>query len=91
MAEEKQKPADPAPTSFDERLAALERIVQELEDGGLGLETAIERYQQGIALLKSCHTTLAETKERVAELSAEAQGVLRPLASDPDFDDGPSR
>jgi len=76
---------------FDARLEALERIVQELEQGGLGLEAAIGRYQEGIELLKSCHGTLERTRKRVEELSLEAEGALRPLAHDPDFDGGPAK
>ena len=76
---------------FDARLAALERIVQELEQGGLGLEAAIGRYQQGIELLRSCHGTLERTRKRVEELSLDAEGALRPLAHDPDFDAGAAR
>lgn len=72
---------------FDERLESLEQIVEELEQGGLGLEQAIGRYQAGIELLRSCHTTLETTRKRVEELTAGAEGVLRPLDSDPDHDD----
>ena len=71
---------------FDDRLEALERIVEELEEGGLGLEQAIERYQRGIELLKACHGTLESTRRRVEELTAGAEGLLRPLADDPDFE-----
>jgi len=82
MAAEKTKDDEPG---FDERLAALERIVAELEDGGLGLEAAIGRYQEGIGLLKSCHGTLEATRKRVLELTED--GGERPLEGDPDFPD----
>jgi farnesyl diphosphate synthase len=44
--------------AFDDKLGRLEKIVVELEQGGLGLEPAIERYQEGIQLLKECHRAL---------------------------------
>ncbi|MEM7308119.1 MAG: exodeoxyribonuclease VII small subunit [Planctomycetota bacterium] len=78
-----------AEEGFDARLEALERIVQDLEDGGLGLEQAIERYQQGIELLKTCHATLASTRKRVEELTEGAEEALRPLGGDPDFANEP--
>jgi exodeoxyribonuclease VII small subunit len=84
MANEKPASEPAVEPGFDERLAALERIVQELEDGGLGLEAAIGRYQEGIGLLKSCHGTLEATRQRVLELTEDAGGALRPLADDPD-------
>jgi exodeoxyribonuclease VII small subunit len=79
--------------SFDERLGRLEAIVSELERGELGLETAIERYQEGVELLKGCHGILARFKRRVEELSGEAEAALKPFAGDPDADapDPPAR
>jgi exodeoxyribonuclease VII small subunit len=72
--------------SFDARLERLEGIVKELELGGLGLEPAIERYQEGIELLKQCHRTLEGFRRRVEELTQDASGALRPFDGDPDFE-----
>ena len=38
--------------TFEESLAELDRIVRELEDGKLGLEDALCRYETGVGLLK---------------------------------------
>jgi len=73
--------------SFDERLGRLEAIVNELERGDLGLETAIERYQEGVELLKSCRSTLDGYKKRVEQLSADSEGTCSPYAGDPDAED----
>ena len=70
---------------FDARLERLEGIVRDLEGGGLGLEQSIERYQEGIALLKDCHQTLQGYRARVEELGREADSVLTPFRDDPDF------
>ena len=78
--------ASPEEGGFDQRLARLETLVGELEEGGLELEPAIERYQEGIELLKACHGTLARFRKRVEELSSEAEDVLRPFEGDPDLD-----
>lgn len=80
------KATAPEEPHFDERLAQLEGLVAELEDGGLGLEAAIEKYQAGIGLLRSCHTTLGTYKARIEELSAEA-GVTLSAIEDPDADE----
>lgn len=69
---------------FDERLARLEAIVAELEGGGLSLEPAIDRYQEGVALLRDCRGILAGFQKRVEELSADAEKGLQPYARDPD-------
>ncbi len=73
-----------AELGFDERLERLEAIVAELEHGGLGLELAIERYQEGIEHLRLCHRTLEAYRKRVEELTHEAQAALRPFDGDPD-------
>jgi exodeoxyribonuclease VII small subunit len=79
------KPSSPAsPDSFDERLARLEAIVAELEHGEIALEPAISRYQEGVELLKGCKSLLEGFQKRVEELSADAEGGVRPYASDPD-------
>lgn len=72
------------PAAFDARLARLEGLVAELEDGGLGLEAAIDRYREGVALLRGCRETLASFQKQVEELGQEGAGGARPYAGDPD-------
>jgi exodeoxyribonuclease VII small subunit len=83
MARERT-PTPEQPAAFDQRLAELEGIVNQLEGGELGLEAAIERYTRGIELLKSCHGTLAAQRARVEELTADAEQTLRAFEGDPD-------
>lgn len=64
------------PTSFEDALTELEGIVQAMESDPLALETALERYQRGIALLKHCQDTLATAEQRIRVLDGE---LLRPL------------
>jgi len=85
MSAKNQKKADEP--GFDQRLVELEELVGELEGGELDLEAAIERYQSGIALLKSCHDTLGAYRARIEELSEEA-GVTLAALRDPDLDEG---
>lgn len=85
MDTKKSDPARGEANGFDGKLERLERIVAELEAGGLGLEPSIERYQEGIELLKQCHTSLGEHRRRVEELTREAEGAMKPFEGDPDF------
>lgn len=78
-----KKPARPAGAAksadeerFDARLDKLRRIVDELESGDMPLEKAIERYGEGVAVLKSCAETLANARLRVEELSKNADATL---------------
>ena len=82
-ARNKDANAAPAPESgFDQRLERLEALVGELENGGLGLEASIARYQEGVKLLRECRTTLESFRKRVEELGAD--GTSAPYAGDPD-------
>ena len=91
MATKKPTPdpkSSPDEPGFDDRLHRLEEIVGELEEGGEGLEQAIERYQEGIELLKGCHRSLEGYRRRVEELTRDAELAMRPFDGDPDV--GPS-
>lgn len=76
----RSRPASPAPGAdaprFETRLARLREIVEELEGGDLPLERAIERYEEGVTVLKHCAETLSKARARVEELSKEAEDAL---------------
>lgn len=58
--------AEAPPPSFEERLAQLEAIVAELEEGELGLDAALQRFEQGMKLLKDCFQLLEQAEQRIA-------------------------
>ena len=76
--------SQPRPT-FDQRLQRLEEIVAALEEGGLDLEGAIARYQEGVSLLKGCRAELGSYRRQVEELTREAESATRPFEGDPDL------
>jgi exodeoxyribonuclease VII small subunit len=80
-----EKKPGPAPEiGFDARLVRLEAIVAELENEKIPLETAIDRYQEGVSHLKSCRAILDGYQKRVEQLTADAEGGTTPYAGDPD-------
>jgi exodeoxyribonuclease VII small subunit len=73
--------SDESPT-FEQALAALEKIVHELEEGQLGLGEAVARYESGVKLLKQCHSLLAQAERRIELLTAVdalGQPVVEPF------------
>lgn len=74
MAENPQVPAEEL--AFGAALSELEGIVASLEGGTLELEDSLERYERGVALLRSLQARLTEAQQRVTvligELEAEA-------------------
>lgn len=76
---------EPTPT-FEQALADLERIVRELEDGKIGLEESLARYEQGVALLKQCYGKLRQAELRILELAgtdADGKPVVTPFEHTP--------
>jgi exodeoxyribonuclease VII small subunit len=57
--------------AFGEAMSELEAIVAQLESGQLELEDSLERYERGVALLRSLQTRLSEAQQRVTVLMGE--------------------
>ena len=62
------------PKSFEASLEALERIVQELEQGDLPLEKSLELFEQGIGLSRQCQDRLNQAERRIEVLLRDNQG-----------------
>ncbi|MFM8980752.1 MAG: exodeoxyribonuclease VII small subunit [Planctomycetia bacterium] len=60
--------------SFEQRLEALEAIVQDLEAEGLSLEQSLARYQQGVAHVNACRALLDAAEKRLVELADTPAG-----------------
>jgi len=70
------------PRSFEQSLLEVERMVRELEDGRLGLEDSLARYEQGIHLIKSCYQQLRDAEQRIQLLAGVDESdtpVLQPF------------
>ena len=63
--------------TFEQALAELERIVQDLERGQLDLEAAIVAYERGTALKEHCERKLKEAKLRVDRITLGPDGSAR--------------
>lgn len=72
------------PASFEAALQELETLVRSLEDGGAPLESSLQAYERGMALLAYCQDTLGQAEQKVRLLD---QGVLRAFAGE----EGPSQ
>ena len=69
--------------TFEQALAELEKIVRELEDGKIGLEESLARYEKGVGLLRRCYGQLRQVEQRIVELvgqDADGQPLTRPFA-----------
>ena len=69
--------------SFEQALAELEKIVQDLERGQLDLEAAIQAYERGTALKEHCRQKLQEAQLRVERIALGPDGSVRTEPMDP--------
>lgn len=62
--------------TFEAALAELQRIVADLENGSVGLEESLARFERGVVLLKTCYATLEQAEQRIELLvGARADGT----------------
>ena len=76
------QPESSRPTSFEQSLATLESIVDQLEDGELGLTDALSRYEEGVKLLKQCYEALQKAERKIellAGVDAEGNAITQPF------------
>ncbi len=59
--------------TFEQALAQLEGIVEKVEQGEIGLEESIEKYAQGMQLIKYCRDILDQAEKRIETIQKEAQ------------------
>lgn len=61
----------PAEPSFEQALAELEAIVDQLERGDLSLQDSLSAFERGVALTAVCQRALSEAEQRVEILTGK--------------------
>lgn len=67
---------------FEEALAELEQVVRDLEDGEVGLEDSLARYERGVGLIKACYAQLRDAEQRILLVTGaddEGKPILQPF------------
>jgi exodeoxyribonuclease VII small subunit len=72
MPEKKSTPPD----SIESALSRLETIVNTIETTPPPLETLIERYEEGVGLLKLCQEKLTVAEQRIEIITRSARGEI---------------
>ena len=65
-----------AEMKFEDAIEKLEKIVAELEEGGLPLEKSLKRFEEGIKLSRFCSNKLKEAERKIELLTKNAEGEL---------------
>lgn len=65
-----------APVSFEAALEQLQAVVKRLESGELSLEQALQQFEEGVRLTRTCQDQLSAAEQKVDLLvKATAAGV----------------
>ena len=70
-----EKSGDDQP-GFEQSLERLEEIVAELEGSDVPLERALELFEEGVKLGRTCSTRLDEAERKITVLLEQADGSL---------------
>lgn len=65
-----------SPIQFEQSLAELEQLVQQLEAGDLSLEDALQQFERGVQLTKQCQQALSAAEQKVQVLLGGEAGEL---------------
>ena len=63
MAKKTKKSSQP--TNFEGALDELEQLVERMEQGETRLEDALQDFERGIALTRTCQKSLADAEQKV--------------------------
>jgi len=82
LAKKPPNPSEPDGPDFEHAMQELEGVVGQLEEGDLGLDEALGRYEQAVRLLRRCYALLQRAERRIELLSgvdAEGNPITQPL------------
>jgi len=69
--------------AFEGAYRELQQVVARLEDGGLGLEEAVQLFERGSQLVQACQRIVDAAELRVTRLAAESGAPLPDAPAQP--------
>ncbi len=59
--------------SFETKLAELEALVRQMEQGAMPLDESLDAFQNGIRLARECHAILDIASQKVTEIKQSGE------------------
>lgn len=78
MAKKKPEESPEPDMTYEQAIEQLESIIDAIESGEVGLEASLAQTEQGMKLITHCRGILDRAEKRIAELSVDEQGALKP-------------
>lgn len=72
--------------SFEEAMATLEQIVTEVEEGQVGLEESLQKYEKGMRLIQYCRGILEQAEKRIEAIGREGREEGSSAQGEPEED-----
>ena len=69
--------------TFEEALKQLETLARQIEQGQIGLEESINKYEEGMALVKQCRDILSKAEHKIQQIQQKADGSLNTKKFEP--------
>ena len=60
--------------SFEEQIAELEQIINELENGNLNLDDSVTKFEEGMKISKECNKMLENAEKKITILLNDENG-----------------
>jgi exodeoxyribonuclease VII small subunit len=71
------KKPQPTPKNFEDALRELEQILSDVENGEVGLEESLVKYERGNFLIQHCRGILGSAEKQIELLSKQADGEIK--------------
>ena len=76
-------PRKKSTTLFEDSLAELEQVVEQLEQGDISLEESLKSFERGVKLTRTCQKALQEAEQKVQILlDKNEQQTLEPFTDE---------
>ncbi len=63
--------------SFEEQIAELEQIINELENGNLNLDDSVAKFEEGMKISKECNKMLESAEKKITILLNNENGEIQ--------------
>ncbi len=63
--------------SFEEQIAELEKIINELENGNLNLDDSVVKFEEGMKISKECNKMLENAEKKITILLNGEDGEMK--------------
>lgn len=64
---------------FEKSLEQLNQLIEKMESGHLSLESSLQYFEEGIALIRGCQQTLNEAEQKIQLLTEKTENGEKPV------------